>query len=406
MLQKSDTDCEFAVVGAGPYGLAVASHLRAAGRDARIFGKVMDFWENQMPKGMCLRSPKTGSDISDPSRAFTLNRFEAAENCHVPSSRMPLEQFVSYGKWFQRQSLPDLDSRLVNNIERVGGGFDLRLDDDEHVASRNVVIATGIGAFPNYPAGFSSLPLELVSHASERVNRDLGRFSGRRVVVIGAGQSALESAALLSESGAQVEILARQPRVRWLRSSSWLEWLMDCKLNPFKVPGKIGPIGINWLVENPRLFTAFPRRLQDKMTTRAIRPAGSSWLRPRTTDVTFQTGRHVVSATRQGDRVRLELNDGSHRDADHVLLGTGYKVSVSRIKFLSADLRTEVRSANGYPVLNWGLESTVPGLHFVGATGAHSFGPLCRFVAGTSYTASALTAFVRKKSRSRSFANA
>ena len=167
-------------------------------------------------------------------------------------------------------------------------------------------------AFPNYPTVFSSLPLELVSHSSERVNRDLGRFAGRRVVVVGAGQSALESAALLSEAGAQVEILARQPNVRWLRSSSWLEWLMDCKVNPFKVPGKIGPIGINWLVENPRLFTAFPRRLQDKMTARAIRPAGSSWLRPRTTEVTFQTGRHVVSAMRQGDQVRLELNDGTH----------------------------------------------------------------------------------------------
>jgi hypothetical protein len=318
---------------------------------------------------------------------------------------MPLEQFVSYGKWFQRQSLPDLDSRLVTKIERIDGGFDLRLDDDEHVASRTVVIATGIGAFPNYLGAFSSLPLELVSHTSERVNRDLGRFAGRRVVVIGAGQSALESAALLSEAGAQVEVLARQPRVRWLRSSSWLEWLMDCKINPFKVPGKIGPIGINWLVENPRLFTAFPRRVQDKMTARAIRPAGSSWLKQRTTEVTFQTGRHVASATRQGDKIRLELNDGAKREADHVLLGTGYKVSVSRISFLSADLQTDVRAANGYPVLNWGLESTVPGLHFVGATGGHSFGPLCRFVAGTSYTANALTAFVRKKDRARSIAN-
>ena len=359
----------------------------------------MDFWENQMPKGMCLGSPKSGSDISDPSRAFTLNRYETAEHCHVPKSTMPLEQFVSYGKWFQRHSLPDLDSRLVTKIERMDGGFDLRLDDDEHVASRTVVVATGIGAFPNYPTVFSSLPLELVSHSSERVNRDLGRFAGRRVVVVGAGQSALESAALLSEAGAQVEILARQPNVRWLRSSSWLEWLMDCKVNPFKVPGKIGPIGINWLVENPRLFTAFPRRLQDKMTARAIRPAGSSWLRPRTTEVTFQTGRHVVSAMRQGDQVRLELNDGTR---------------ASRTMFSSGrDTKSPYReSVFCRPICG---RMCAPQMAILFSTGASNplcldctlsvqraaqfIGPLCRFVAGTSYTASALTAFVRKKDR-------
>ena len=53
---NSDSRCQFAVVGAGPYGLAVGSHLRAGGFDVRIFGKPMDFWASQMPKGMLLLS--------------------------------------------------------------------------------------------------------------------------------------------------------------------------------------------------------------------------------------------------------------------------------------------------------------------------------------------------------------
>src|SRR5213079_230240 len=54
--------CDVAIVGAGPYGLSAAAHLRAAnGLDVRVFGEPMSFWERHMPKGMLLRSPLEGS---------------------------------------------------------------------------------------------------------------------------------------------------------------------------------------------------------------------------------------------------------------------------------------------------------------------------------------------------------
>jgi FAD-dependent urate hydroxylase len=392
---NSDSRCQFAIVGAGPYGLAVGAHLRAAGLDVRIFGKPMDFWASQMPKGMLLRSPREGSHISDPTRAFCLDKYEAANRCKIPKS-MPLETFVDYGRWFQSQALPDLDHRHVAGIEQTGEGFSLTLDDDERIESQNVVVATGIGAFPNYPVAFASLPKDLASHTSDRVNCNLGRFAGRRVAVIGGGQSALESAALLTEQGAEVEVLIRQPFVRWLKNSGWLEWLMDAPINPFQAPGKIGPIGINWLIEHPRLFTAFPRSIQERMATRGIRPAGSSWLRSRTARAKLKPGHYVVAASARGDKVHLKLNDGTESQVDHVLLGTGYRVSVARMNYLSGDLSQAILTAKGYPVLNSGFESSVPGLYFVGATGAYSFGPLCRFVAGTPYAAHALAKYVVK----------
>jgi hypothetical protein len=107
--------------------------------------------------------------------------------------------------------------------------------------------------------------------------------------------------------------------------------------------------------------------------------------------VTFVTGRQVVSATEAGGQVRLRLDDGSDRSADHVLLGTGYKVGISRSSFLSPELLGAVRTVDDYPVLSPGFECSVPGLYFVGATAAYSFGPLCRFVADTPFTAPALT---------------
>jgi cation diffusion facilitator CzcD-associated flavoprotein CzcO len=395
----------FAVIGAGPYGLAVAAHLRAAGREVRIFGKSMDFWDSQMPKGMWLRSPWNGSNIADPERILTLDQYQADQGSPLVRP-LPVEDFVRYGRWFQRRSLPDLDPRNVVSVERAEGGFRLALEDGESLGVECVVVATGIGSFAHQPVPFASLPAELVSHTSARINRDLGRFAGKRVMVVGGGQSAVESAALLSEAGADVEVLVRQPHMRWLRLESVLPTMMDSKLNPFRAPGKIGAPPINWLIEHPALFTMLPRRLQSWLAVRAIGPAASGWLRPRTQQIAFKTGSHAVAADAHGGKIRLQLNDGTSREADHVLLGTGYKIDIARYGFLSPELLQGVRTVNGYPVLNRGFESSLPGLYFVGATGAHSFGPLCRFVVGTQYAARALTNFVRKAPAPRLLATA
>jgi cation diffusion facilitator CzcD-associated flavoprotein CzcO len=404
-MSNSYNTCQYAIVGAGPYGMAVASHLRAAGMDVRIFGKVMDFWSGQMPKGMKLRSPLGGSHIADPQGACTLGRFSQATGCKLEKS-LPLDDFVRYGQWFQREQLPDLDPRNIGNIERTESGYRLTLEDDDRIYARAVVIATGIGSFANVPAPFASLPREFASHTSDRCNRDLGRFAGKRVAVVGAGQSALESAALLLENGAQVDVLARPAFVRYLNDTGFIEWLMECRLYPFKAPGKIGPIGLNWLVEHPALFTLFPRRTQDLMTRRAIRPAGSSWLRHRNQGVNFLTGRHAVAASVQGDKVRVQMADGSTHEADHLLLGTGYKIDIARYSFLPPELRNAIRTVNGYPVLNGGFESSLPGLYFVGTTAAYSFGPLCRFVAGTPYVARTLAKHAQKKPTARPLVSA
>jgi cation diffusion facilitator CzcD-associated flavoprotein CzcO len=393
-MSNGNCSCRFAVVGAGPYGLAVASHLRAAGFDVRIFGKAMEFWERQMPAGMRVRSPREGTHIADPYQDLTLDKYEAV--CGVgPAAPLMLEDFVRYGQWFQRQCLPDLDERSVARIEPRGEAFHLTLEDGDLVRAQRVIVATGIGAFAHYPAPFAPLPRELVSHTSERNNHHLDHFSGRRVLVVGGGQSALESAALLHEAGAEVEVVLRRLQVRWLRHGTPLHTWLHSKGNPFRQllypPGDIGPPVINWLIEMPRLFQLLPRRLQDRLAAWAIRPAASGWLRSRTQGVTITTQRQVVSASRCGDQLEVQLDDGSVRSADHVLLGTGYRVSIDRYRFLPAELLGTLRTVNGYPVLTSGFESSLPGLYFVGATAAYSFGPVCRFVAGTPFTARALT---------------
>jgi hypothetical protein len=108
-------------------------------------------------------------------------------------------------------------------------------------------------------------------------------------------------------------------------------------------------------------------------------------------------GRSVVSAAPRRDRIRIRLDDGNERTVDHVLLGTGYRVDVSKYDFFSPDLAEAIDCFQGYPRLSEGLEASVPGLHFVGAPAVWSFGALMQFVVGTHYASRALLRYVARK---------
>lgn len=378
--------CDVAIIGAGPYGLSAAHHLRSAGGlDVRVFGEPMSFWKRQMPVGMCLRSPWVACAIADPHDRLTLDRFEQHLGTTIPRP-VPLDVFVQYGNWYRETAGVDVDPRQIARVS-TNGKFALTTEDGEGVAARRVVVAAGIASFPWRPPLFDELPHSLASHSSE--HSDFARFLGQSVAVIGGGQSALESAALLHEAGAEVEVLVRGPVVHWLVRSSRLHrfgWLRRLLYSP----ADIGPAGVSWIVSTPGLFKLVPKRWQEPMAERSIRPAAAAWVLPRVRDVPITTGRAVLSAGVEGSKVRLELADGTARVVDHVLLATGYRVDVSRYDFLSRGLVRSLRLRDGFPPLDAAFESPVPGLHFVGATAASSIGPLARFVAGTGYASRAL----------------
>lgn len=377
--------CDIAIVGAGPYALSTATYLREAGVEARVFGKVMGFWET-MPQGMCLRSFRTASSIADPGRRLSLVRYEEAAGQKIPSP-VPLEHFIAYGRWFQEHAVPDVDPRLVATVRREADGFTLTLGDGEPVRARRVVVAAGIAPFAWRPPEFDGLDPDLVSHSSE--HRRFDEFRGRRVIVIGGGQSALESAALLHEAEADVEVLVRSESVRFLRGESVYAHSGVLR-NLLYPPLGVGPPGLNVVMGTPRLYRLLPRAASAPLAYRAIRPAGAAWLRSRLAELKITMASSVTSATANGG-VRLTLGDGGERAADHVLLGTGYRVDVRRYGFLDPDLAGAVRTVDGYPVLSQFFESSVGELYFLGAPAAASAGPGMRFVSHTGPAAAAVT---------------
>jgi hypothetical protein len=76
--------------------------------------------------------------------------------------------------------------------------------------------------------------------------------------------------------------------------------------------------------------------------------------------------------------------------ADHVISATGYRVDLDRLSFLDGAVRRSIATVADYPVLDAHLQSTVPGLHFVGAASALAFGPVVRFVLGAGFTSRVL----------------
>jgi FAD-dependent urate hydroxylase len=378
-------DIEFAIVGAGPYGLSAAVHLRRAGVEPQVFGECMSFW-NGMPRGMNLRSNWSATNIAEPEGELSLRAYQAdtGDDFHTP---VPLERFVAYGRWFQRRGVPHLDERRVRRLTRSRRGFEVELEDGPSFTARRVAVACGIDRFASVPPAFRGLPEELVSHTGRF--GDGARFSGKRLAFVGGGQSALECAALAAEAGAEVDVFIRRPRVVWLKGYSVKNTLGP--LGPVMyAPTDVGPLWYSRLVSMPDVFRRLPRRAQTRIAYRSIRPACSHWVRVRLDDVRLHLGTGVAGATKTGDGLELRLDGGRTWSCDHLVLGTGYQVDVARYPFLEPQLLAGVRRVGGYPRLRRGLESSVPGLHFLGAPAAWSFGPTMRFVSGSWYAGRAV----------------
>ena len=387
--------CDVAIVGAGPYGLSAATYLQQLkGLDVRLFGEPMSFWERHMPEGMQLRSPWAGSHIADPASQLTLDVYRRVHGNDGLKYPVPLKDFVKYGNWIHRQ-VPCADTRKISQLDPSLGGYQLTFENGDTMQARRVVVAAGIQPFAHRPTLFQGLPESLVTHTSEQ--RNFEQFRDKDVVVIGGGQSALEAAVFLHEAGARTEVFARSRAIDWIPRIGWtrrkaVRWM-------FYGRGEIGSAGVSLLIQRPNLFRRVPRDLQDRWSPWAIRPAVAVWLKPRTVDIPVRFGRFPVDARPAGERLRVLFDDGSERVVDHVVLGTGYRIDVRRYPFFSAGLVEGLDIVNGHPRLGEGFETSLPGLHMVGAPAAWSFGPLMRFVVGTEFASPALRSRILRAER-------
>ena len=384
---------EVAIVGAGPYGLSLAAHLRKAGVGVRQFGLPMQLWRDFMPEGMFLKSQGFASNLSDPDHAYTLEAFCKATGRPYASYGLPvpLDTFVAYGEWFRDELVPDVEEVLVTDVAQAGTGFDVSLANSEQVRARKIVIAIGVEAFAHVPEPLSALPSSVCTHSS--AHTDLGAFKDRNVIVVGAGQSALESAALLHEKGASVQLIARKDKLAWNGPPLPLDRPLPQRLR--EPESGLGSGWATWFYSNqPGLFRRLPRSTRVSKARTALGPAGATWLRSRVEgQFPTLTGLSVRWARMEGGGVRLGLAgaDGSSREeaADHIIAATGYRTDLTRLSFLGDQMLSGLRTVagTGSSVVGRDYQSTIPGLYVIGPAVAPTMGPVMRFVFGSEHAA-------------------
>lgn len=371
------------VVGAGPYGLSTAAHLLAQGLKVAVFGKPIQFWREHMPEGMLLRSFWWATSLSDPAGKYTMKQYFQEKGLEAKDP-LPVEIFIDYALWFQQKVVPNVDETYVAKIERLGEQFQVTLEDGRSLLSKAVVLAPGLHYYIYYPPEFKDLPTSLVSHSAE--HKCFNAFVGKHVVVIGGGQGALETAALLREKGIQVEVITRRP-LHWvpIGNPKIPAWIRELRAPT----AGMGNGWLNFLLEKfPYALQRFPRNTVDHIMDTRHGPAGAHWLRSRILQkVTVYEQTKIRSIEDVDGKARLSLSNGATLDVDHVILGTGYRPNVRGLPMLSDALKQEVKSYIGSPILNNWFESSVPGLYFVGYSAARCFGPFYRFVVGADAAA-------------------
>jgi thioredoxin reductase len=359
------------IVGAGPHGLAVAAYAQHLGIDFAMSGKPMEFWRNQMPKGLLLRS--AGTWHLDPLEIHTLQRYlESKGIAQERASPLPLDLFVDYADWFAKQlGIAALNS-YVRSLEFRDGLFEAFIENGETLAARYVVTAPGLSFFRHLPADLASkLPPGRYTHTCSMVN--FAPLVGRRCLVIGGRQSAFEWTALMAEAGvAQVHVAFRHETPQFAPSDwTWVDPLLQQTVD---VPG--------W-------FRNLPKHKRESIEAR-FREEGhlklEPWLAPRIIKDNVKLWPHsqVESCKVLADRtLHVRLSGGVHLDVDHIILATGYRVDVQQVPYYSkTTIMPRLKASRGFPILDENFQSSVPGLYITGIAATRDFGPFYEYIRG------------------------
>ncbi len=396
------SDIETAIIGAGPYGLSIAAYLREAGLPFRIFGSPLESWRSFMPNGMILKSERFASSLWDPGRRYTLQRYSTEKGIAYQAYGHPLSlvDFLQYGDWFRGRAVGEVTDVKVSGVEAEGKGYTLDLADGKTLRAAQVVLATGYMAFQTTPPELASIPEPLCLHTAKL--NDLKGFAGKDVTVIGAGQSAIETAALMHEVGARVRLMVRKGKLRWndpphATQRSLVEKIRDPEAG----------LGSGWqslaVSELPRLFRfLFPYEKRHRFVASSWGPSGAYWLRGRTEGkVEVLLGHSLRAASLEEGQVRLAVEGpGGPKEivTDHVIAATGFKVDLDRMPALSAGLKARLARDAAVPALDAGFETSSRGLFMVGVASAPTFGPVMRFMFGAKHAAPLVTQRLKQRS--------
>ncbi len=383
------------VVGAGPYGLSVAANLLRNGLNVLVFGRPMEMWTDHMPEGMLLKSDAFASNFG--ALPLTLQRFcSVTGRPYKPvGHRTPLADLIAYGQAVLREYVGTVTDERVSGILPQNNGFAVRLQSGGEVFTKRVICATGLMGLQNMP-DIKGMPAHRMTHAS--AHHSLAAFKGKRVLVLGAGQSAFETAALLHERGAAVQVLARD-KPFWFKPDS--EAVPTAWTRIRRPNFGLGPGWRTWFFsEAPNLYHRLPAKARLAKAYSTFGPAGSGWLYHRVLGkIRIDVGT-ITRAEERPEGVQLTIGDRPV-EVDHVIAATGYTPDMRKLSYLEPVLPRIATLADGIPALDRAFQTSLPGLHIVGCLSAASFGPSMRFIYGTNTAAPQIARAIKRDNSRR-----
>ena len=311
---------DVAIVGAGMAGLALAAALVHRGVEVVLY--------DEAPAGMegpwattarmeTLRSPKqlAGPALGIASLTFRA-WFEAQFGLQAWTAmdKIPRLQWMQYLVWYRRvMGVEVRNDTALTGLHPLPGAKAVRLDlrapqGESSVLARRVVLATGRDGLggPIVPAFVNTLPRTQWAHSSDEM--DYGLLKGLRVGVVGAGSSAMDSAATALEAGAySVELLIRRPDLP--------------RVNKGKGAGVPGltqghydlPDELKWRIRHYINVVSVPP------------PHGSTLRVSGHTNAFFNFSCPVLSIEPRGEFMRVSTPKGNF-DLDFLIVSTGFKV--------------------------------------------------------------------------------
>ncbi|HEU0122168.1 MAG TPA: beta-ketoacyl synthase N-terminal-like domain-containing protein, partial [Bryobacteraceae bacterium] len=191
-----------ALIGGGPTGIGIGRELRDAGIDFRIYEAESDFggvWNGTAASGrtypsLHLISPKFNTQVAD----FPM----PAEYPDYPNHQLMLQYIRSYARQFGLYETTNFDAK-VTRLEPIAGDWRVTTSSGSSDLYPLVVVCNGLQRIPRfpqpaYPGHFDGE----VIHSSQYKSAE--QFRGKRVLVIGGGNSGCDIAVDAVHHGMQV----------------------------------------------------------------------------------------------------------------------------------------------------------------------------------------------------------
>ncbi len=364
-MSKHETD--LLVIGAGPFGLAVAAQASHLGIEHLVVGRPMEFWRKNMPAGMYLRSACDWH--LDPVNTHTIERFlEEQGQTAKDIEPLSLEFYLSYAEWFQKQKRITTLPLHIERLDVADDRFTATTAEGDTIHARNVVIAPGFTHFTNIPAELKSrLTDGRFIHTCNFA--DFSTVRDKRYLIIGGRQSAFEWAALLVEAGAREIYITHRHDSPAFAVADW-SWV-----NPL-----VEAIG-----DNPNWFRRLSQSEKDEVNHRLWaegRLKVEPWLEARlnTERVRVLPRTEVTECVDKNGELIVTLSNGETVTVDQIILATGYKVDITRLPILAAgNILDRLETRNGFPILDDRFQTSIKRLFITSMPATQDFGPFFGF---------------------------